>query len=132
MLTDRESVDHRDRGLGRELDDDLVRPGPRDERVHEPVQVAGDVTDTLAGAEHRVVGEIDRVPAELAHAGLERHARPQARTLEEQGDRPPAEWFGRVPPRLAVLGFEGRGRVEETKDFRDGQVGDAQEVTALE
>ena len=33
---------------------------------------------------------------------------------------------------VAVLGFERRGRVEETQDFSDGQVGDAQEVPALE
>ena len=75
-------------GLRRELDDDLVRTGPDHDRVDEPLEVAGDVADALAGAEDDVVGQVDRVPAELGHAGLERDARPQARLLEEHRERP--------------------------------------------
>ena len=37
-------------GLRGELDDDLVGPGPGHDRVDEPLEVAGDVVDALAGA----------------------------------------------------------------------------------
>ena len=76
-------------GLGGELDDDLVRTRPRHDRVDEALEVAGDVADGLAGAHDGVLGQVDRVPAELGHAGLERHPRPQAGLLEEHRQRPP-------------------------------------------
>ena len=94
VLAERQAVDHRDRRLGGELDDDLVGAGPGDDRVDEPLEVAGDVADALAGAHDDVLGQVDRVAAELVHPGLERHARPQARLLEEHRQRPPGERRG--------------------------------------
>ena len=49
-------------------DDDLVRSGPGDDRIHEPLEVAGHVADALAGTQDRVVGQVDGVAAELGHA----------------------------------------------------------------
>ena len=103
MLAERQAVDHRDRRLRGELDDDRVRPGPGDDRVDEPLEVAGDVVDALAGAHDRVLGQVDRVPAELVHARLERHARPEARLLEEHRERPPDERRVGVAARREVL-----------------------------
>ena len=40
-------------------------------RVDEALEVAGHVADALARAEDHVAGEVDRVAAELGHAGLE-------------------------------------------------------------
>ena len=91
MLAERQAVDDRDRGLLRELDDDSMWPGPGHDRIDEPLEVAGDVVDALAGAHDRVLGQVDRVPAELVHARLERHAGPEAGLLEEHRERPPDE-----------------------------------------
>ena len=89
MLAEGQPVDDRDVGLGRQLERDLVRSRPDDDAVDEPLEVPGDVPNALTRTEHDVVGEVDRVPAELDHPGLERHPRPQARLLEQHRQRPP-------------------------------------------
>ena len=88
MLAQGEAVDDRDGGLGGELQDDLVGTGPGHDAVDEPLEVAGDVADRLAGAHDGVLGQVDRRTAELGHAGLERDPRPQRRLLEEHRQRP--------------------------------------------
>ena len=97
MLAERQAVDDRDRGLGGQLDHDLVRPGPGHDRVDEPLEVAGDVAYALAGAHDDVLGQVDRVAAELVHPGLERHPGPEAGLLEEHRERPAGERRPGVP-----------------------------------
>ena len=132
MLAQRQAVDHRDRGLGRELDDDLVRARPGDDRVDEAVEVAGDVTDALPRAQDDVVGQVDRVAAELVHPGLERHPRPEARLLEQHRQRPARERRLGVPAVAPELGLEARGAPRS--NTRDGprhaeQIGERQQIT---
>ena len=88
-----------------------MRPGPRDEPVHEPV--------------HERRHGRSRAPSTVSCARYTRarragSCRPRTsrgcagRTLEEQGDRPPAE--GSMPCCcLAVFGLEGSGRVENSR-----------------
>ena len=47
--------------------------------------------DALAGTQDHVVGQVDRVAAELGRARLERHPGAQAGLLEEHRQRPPGE-----------------------------------------
>ena len=110
MFSQRQPVDDRDRRLSRELDDDRVRAGPGDDRIDEPLEVPGDVADALPGAHHDVLGQVDRVAAELVHAGLERHPGAKARALEQHRERPPDERRRRVPPRREELRLELRRR----------------------
>ena len=91
MLAQGQAVDDRDVGLGGELQGDLVRTCPDHDRVDDPLEVAGHVTDALAGAEHGVVGQVDGVAAELGHPGLEGDPCPQARLLEEHRQRAPGQ-----------------------------------------
>ncbi len=89
VLAQGQPVDDRDVGLGREFEGDLVRPGAHHDRVDEAIEVAGHVPDALAGPQHHVVGQVDGVPAELDHAGLEGDPRSKARLLEEHRQRAP-------------------------------------------
>ena len=68
VLAEGQAVDHRDRRLGGELDDDLVGPVRTTIAVDEPLEVPGHVADALAGAQDHVLGQVDRVAAELDHA----------------------------------------------------------------
>ena len=128
MLADREAVDDRDRRLGRELGHDLVRAGARHDRVDEPLEVLRDVADRLAGAHHDVLGEVDRVPAELGHPGLERDAGAQARALEHHREGAPAQRRVGVATLRAELGLERRRPREQHADLGRGQIGGADEV----
>jgi hypothetical protein len=135
MLAKGQAVDHRDRRLGRELDDDLMRTGPGDDRVDEPLEVVGNVADALAGAHDDVLGQVDRVPAELVHPGLERDTRPEARLLEEHRQRPADERRGGGRAELAagvLLGLEPVRPVEDPLDLVGGQVRDGQQVAAVQ
>ena len=98
MLAQAQAVDDRDLGLCGELLHHLVRSRPHDDPVDEPLEVARDVADALARAEDDVVGQVDRVPTELDHPGLERHPRAQARLLEEHRERPARQRPIGVPP----------------------------------
>ena len=91
MLAQRQAVDHRHARLRRQLDHDLVRPGPGHDRVDEPLEVLRDVAHRLPGAHDDILGQVDRRPAELRHPRLERHARPQAGLLEQHRERPATE-----------------------------------------
>ena len=128
MLADREAVDDRDRGLRRELGHDLVGARARHDRVHEPLEVLRDVADRFAGAHHDVLGEVDRVPAELGHPRLERHARAQARTLEQHRQGAPAQRRVGVAPVRAELGLQRRRPREQRADLGRRQIGGADEV----
>ena len=128
MLAQRQPVDDRDVGLRGQLEGDLVRPGPDHDAVDEAVEVARHVADALAGPEHDVMGEVDRVTAELGHPGLERHARAQARLLEEHGQRPTRQRRQRVAPRRPELRLQPRRRLEDPPDLSRRQVGHAQQI----
>ena len=123
-----QAVDDRDRCLRRELDGDLVRAGPDDDPVDEPLEVACHVADALARPEHDVVGQVDRVAPELCHPGLERHPRPEARLLEQHGQRPPDQRRGHMPPRRQELCLQDPSRVEHEPDLSGRQVSDTQQV----
>ena len=95
-------------GLRGELDDDLVRSGAHHDGIDEPLEVAGHVAHGLAGAQDDIVGQVEGMPAELRHAGLEGDARAQARLLEQHRQRPPDQRHRGVPPRLAILRLQRR------------------------
>ena len=128
VLADRQAVDDRDRGLRGELQHDLVRSRAGHDPVHEALEVVGDVGDALAAAEHDPLGEVDRVPAELGHPGLERDPRAQARALEEHGERPPLEWRPGVPPLPDEFVLELRGPREHDADLVGAEISGGDEV----
>ena len=131
VLAQRQAVDHRDRRLGCQLDDDLVRPGPGDDRVDEPLEVPGDVPHALAGAHDDVFGEVHRLPAKLVHAGLERHACPEAGLLEQHREGPPRERRpGRrcVSPAGPIRGLQVRCPVEQPSDLIRREIGNGEQV----
>ena len=99
MLAKREPVDDRHARLGRELHGHLVRTRPDDDRIDHPLEVPRDVAHALPGAQHDVMGQVDRVAAKLDHAGLEADPRPQARLLEQHRERPARQGWHRVAPR---------------------------------
>jgi len=130
MLAQRQAVEHGDPRLGGELDGDLMRARADHDPVDEPFEVAGDVADALASAEHDVVRQVDRMPAELDHPGLERDPRPQAGLLEQHGQRPTGQRRIDMSPGGDELGLEfGRG-AEDAPDLVGRQVGDGKQVTA--
>jgi hypothetical protein len=128
MLAERQTVDDRDRGLRRKLHHDLVRPGPDDDRVDEPVEISGHVADTLAGPENDVVRQVDRVATELVHARLERHARPETRPLEQHRQRPSQERRAGMAAVTSEFGLEALRAVEDSLDLRGAQIRNADEV----
>ena len=132
VLADREPVDDRDGRLRRELDDHLVRPRPGHDPVDEALEVVGDVVHALPAAEHDALGQVDRVAAELGHARLERHARAQARPLEQHREGAPLERRVGVAPLPRELVLElGRAR-EQHADLVGGQIRRRDEVPPLE
>ena len=132
MLAERQAVDDRDRGLGGELDDDGMRSGPGHDGIDEPLEVEGDVPNALAGAHDDVLGEIDRMSAELVHAGLERHAGAEAGALEEHRERPPGEWRRRVSAERAVLRLERLRAIKDPNDLVSRQIRNGQQVAAAQ
>ena len=129
MLVVRQRIDDRDRGLGGKLLHDRVRERPDDDPVDPAVEVARDVRDALADAEADVARrKVDRVAAELAHAGLERHPRPQARLLEQHRQRLARQRRPLVPPQPPVLVLQRRGPLEDELDLVARQVRDRQEI----
>ena len=128
MLAQRQAVDDRDAGLAGQLSRDFVRAGPDDDAVDEPLEVPSHVPHALAGAEHDVMGQIDRMPAELDHAGLEGHPRPQARLLEQHRQRPTDQRRRRVAPPRPVLGLERGRRVEDPPDLIRREVSHTQQI----
>ncbi len=130
VLAQGQPVDDRDRGLRGELHGDLVRPGPDDDRVHHPLEVAGHVMDALAGAQDGVVGQVDCVAAHLGHAGLEADLGAKARLLEEHGQGATGQRRGRMAVRLAELGLHRGGGPEDPADLGRGQVRDADQVAS--
>src|SRR5918995_6774969 len=132
MLPQGQPVDDRDLSLCRELLRDLVRTGPDDDTVDEPLEIPSDVTDALAGAEYDVVRQIDRMATELDHPGFERHPRPQARLLEQKRQRPPDQRRLRVPSPLRELPLQCSGRLEHHADLRSRQISNAQQVAPME
>jgi len=128
MLSQRQAVDDRDLGLGRQLDRDLVRPRPDDDRVDEPIEVTGDISDALTLAEHHVMGQVDRVATQLGHPGLEGDPRAQARLLEQHRQRPAGERRRDVPARRPVFALERRRRLEDTPDLIGRQIRHTQQI----
>jgi hypothetical protein len=89
----------------------------------------GDIAHALAGTEHDVVGQIDRVPAELDHPGFERHPRPQTRLLEQHRQGASHERRRRVSPRSPELGLQRRRSVEHRPDLTGRQIRDRQQIS---
>ena len=119
VLAERQPVDDRDAGLRGQLERDLVRSRPHDDAVDEPLEVARHVAHALARPEHDVVGQVDRVTAELDHPGLERHPRPQARLLEQHRQRPPDERRRGMPARLPELALSAPSREDPPTSSAD-------------
>ncbi len=123
VLAQGQAVDDRNRGLGRELDDHGVRSRPGNDGVDEPLEIPGDVADALAGTHDDVLGQVDRVPAELVHARLERDASAKARALEEHRDRPPDKRRRSVAAAREEFRLELRGAIEDPNDLIASEVG---------
>ena len=130
MPAERQPIDHRDRRLLGELGDDRVRSRPSDDRVDEPLEVAGDVVDALPGAHDRVLGQVDGVPAELVHARLECHPGAEAGLLEQQRERSPDERRVGVTARREELLLELRRALEGPQYLIAAKVGDGEQVAA--
>jgi len=129
VLVEGEGVDHGDIGGRGQLHGDLVVPGPDDDPVNERLEVARDVGDRFADAPADIArGQLDGTAAELEHAGLERHPRPEAGPLEEHRQRPPDERRPLVAPRDGELGLEGGGRREHAPDLGGSEVTRAQQI----
>ena len=82
-----------------------LRVGADDGAVDPALEVARDVGDRLALAEHFLARRLDHVAAELAHGDLEGRARAQRRLLEQQREVRPGE-------RLLVRHAGGARRLE--------------------
>ena len=132
MLPEGQPVDHRDVSLVRELLRDLVRSGPDDDGVDHSLEVAGDVANALPGAEDHVMGQVDRVAAQLGHAGLEAHPGAQARLLEEHRQRPTRERRPRVSPARPKLRLQPSRGLKDPPDFCRRKVSDAQQIPSDE
>ena len=72
-----------------QLDDRLVLERPGHDAVDVPAQDAGHILDRLAFADAADVFrlDVDRMAAQVRHRDLKAHPRPQARLLEEHGQR---------------------------------------------
>jgi hypothetical protein len=80
----RQGVDNGDPRAPGEVDGDLVAVGPDHDPVHPALEVLADVEGALAASHLDVRGrEIDGFAAQLEHAHLEGHARPQGGLLED-------------------------------------------------
>jgi hypothetical protein len=123
MLAQRQAVDHGNPRLGRKLDDDLVRPGPRHDRVDEPLEVLRHVPHGFTGAQHDILGQVDGMAAELRHARLERDPGPERRPLEQHREGASAERHVGVPAVGPELGLQGGRPGEQEPYFIGGQVG---------
>ena len=130
MLAQRQAIDDRDRRAGGQLGDDLVRTGPDDDRVDEPLEISCDVPDALARAEDDVVRQVDRVPPQLRHPSLECHAGPQAGPLKKHRQRPPDERRIDVPMVRDELGLQLRRAVEDRDDLGGAEISRAKKIPA--
>ncbi len=128
VLPQCQPVDDRNRRLGSELDDDGMRSRPGHDRVDEPLEIAGNVTRALPGAHDDVLGQVDRMPAELVHPRFERDTGTQARPLEEHRERAPGERRFGVPARREELSLELCGTVEHPEDLVATEVGNRKKV----
>src|SRR5581483_4043166 len=127
MVQVREPVDDGDPRTGREIDDALVQERARHHEVDPPLEVPRDVAGGLPLPEADVAGcQVDRGAAELHHLDLERDPGPQARLLEDHGERSPRE--ERVRLSSPELALEARGDREHGVDLGARQIGDAEEV----
>src|SRR5262245_29866300 len=127
VLVVRERIHHRDACVTREIVDGRLRERPGRDDVNPPPEVPGDVSDRLAPPEPDILPrEVDGGAAQLRHAHLERHARPERRLLEDEGQRVAGE--GR--PRLAGPrpGLPVGGEPEDLLDVLGREVGDRQQA----
>jgi len=118
-------VDHRDGACTRQLLDAVLAGRAPGDRGDLPGEHPGDVGDRLTAPDMRLGGvDLERQAAEFGDADGERDAGPQARLVEEQGDRlrpgkraegPARLGHGAVrlhrPRQVEDLGLLGRGQV---------------------
>src|SRR5205809_4602611 len=122
-----EPVDGGDAGSRREVDDALMEEGPRHDEIDPAFEVARDVPRRLALPEPDIAGgEVDGGTAELHHADLEGDAGPEARLLEDHGERAPEE--ERAGLAGTQLRLQPRGELQDGLGLGLRQVGEAQEV----
>src|SRR5271156_2578454 len=111
-----EAVDDGHGRLARKLDRGLMREGANHDQIHRARNVARHILDRLALADTDIVRrEINRMPTELRHAGLEGDARPQRRLLKYHRERSPAQV--RMLESNFELGLEPRAERQQAIEF---------------
>src|SRR5579872_2627922 len=122
-----EPVDDRHARLMRHLDRGLMREGANHYDVDGAREVARDILHRFALADSDVAGrEIDRVAAELRHAGFERDACTQRRLLENHRERLAAQM--RMFEADLQFGLQPRGEREQTVEFIVAEGSEIEEV----
>src|SRR5262249_2086913 len=122
-----EAIDHRHPRAAREVDDALVQEHAGKDEIDPALEVARDIARRFALAELDVtVYEVDGGSTQLNHADLERHARAQARLLEDHGERAAGEEGVRAA--RAEIGLQPRRQLEDGLDLGRLEIGDAQEI----
>ena len=111
-----ETVDHRHARLARKLDAGRMREGANHDEVDPAREVARDVLDRFALADTDILRrQINRMAAELRHAGLERDSRAQRRLLKNHRERLAAQ-VGMLESGLQ-LGLKPRREREKTVEL---------------
>ena len=119
-----EPVDHRNRGVARQLFD----LGVVERADHDPIDVTGQdpsrIRDRLAAADLDVLTrEEESLPAELVGADFERHPGAGGGLREDHRQGPAGEWGLAIAPRFHAL-----GELEELLDLLAAEIGDLEEV----
>ena len=118
----REPVDHRARRVLGELDDGRMPLRPDHDHVDHLAQHASEIGDALALAETRIVAEHHAAAAQVGHARLETHARPQRLLFEQQGQHPARQQ--RLAQALTKLGLEILGDRKNPLNLSSGNIGE--------
>jgi len=127
----REGVDHRVAHVARELLGDLLAEGADEETVTVAVDDARRVANGLAARGLHLVGaHVEGLGPELRRAGLEADARARRKLLEDHREGLATQGFEDLTH--GALALELDRRVDEVADLLGGEVGELQEVLALE
>ncbi len=112
-------------GMLRHLHHDFVGEGANHDSLHHAFQVLGNVVHRLPLAEADLGRrEIERMPAELLHTHVERHARAQRRLLEDHRQRLALQRAGEE----LRFGFHLAGHMQEVPYLLRREVTNRKEV----
>ena len=126
-----QAIDDRYRCIGRQLVEAVVIENADHDRIDIARQHLGGIGDGLAATElHFLAGQHQRFAAELAHADIERHARPRRRPLEDHRQHLAGQRTLSAQG-VAPLCLHAAAGFDDLAQLRTGDFGEVEEVLVV-